>query len=466
MFYRLRGYLPLMQSTSLVSLEHLTFWKLSLTMCFVWFIWWYVFRYRTIVEEKRAPLILQKLEDFHPEPLFQKEPVTNVATESIESSPVAINDIDLASNDFLSLRHEKRIRLDAQAAISKYGVGSCGPRTFYGTADIHLELEKTLNNWLSTEKEETKVLLYSYHQCTISSVVAAFCTTRALCFIDEQCSQSMRHGLKVKRVENVVKFKHNSAKSLEEQLAKYFTKIDENTHKLQRCFLLVEGLYYNTGQILSLDLLNLARKYKIRIILDESLSIGTLGQNGRGIVEYYNLNHRLDFIDITIGSFEHALHSIGGFTICNILSWYEQQLLSTGYLFSASLPVFCAKAVLTGLTLINDRDFNSLSQLANEVQLFLTDLSGVEVCSSMDSPLKVLIAKNVRFNIKSFYNRCKSKGVYMVFKNNAVQIANNNLKDAVFLQLKLEFLTDSKEKLERFYRVLKEAHKDTIINNY
>ena len=28
-----------------------------------------------------------------------------------------------------------------QATVSKYGVGACGPRGFYGTIDVHLELE-------------------------------------------------------------------------------------------------------------------------------------------------------------------------------------------------------------------------------------------------------------------------------------------------------------------------------------
>ncbi len=33
---------------------------------------------------------------------------------------------------------------DADAVITKYGVGSCGPRGFYGTFDVHLALEKEL----------------------------------------------------------------------------------------------------------------------------------------------------------------------------------------------------------------------------------------------------------------------------------------------------------------------------------
>ena len=30
--------------------------------------------------------------------------------------------------------------------MGKYGVGSCGPRGFYGTIDVHLELEVALQS--------------------------------------------------------------------------------------------------------------------------------------------------------------------------------------------------------------------------------------------------------------------------------------------------------------------------------
>lgn len=34
-----------------------------------------------------------------------------------------------------------QIREACRGTIEKYGVGSCGPRGFYGTIDVHLQLE-------------------------------------------------------------------------------------------------------------------------------------------------------------------------------------------------------------------------------------------------------------------------------------------------------------------------------------
>lgn len=36
--------------------------------------------------------------------------------------------------------------------VEKYGVGSCGPRGFYGTFDVHLDLEKALANFMGQEE--------------------------------------------------------------------------------------------------------------------------------------------------------------------------------------------------------------------------------------------------------------------------------------------------------------------------
>lgn len=36
--------------------------------------------------------------------------------------------------------------------VEKYGVGSCGPRGFYGTFDVHLDLEKALAQFMGQEE--------------------------------------------------------------------------------------------------------------------------------------------------------------------------------------------------------------------------------------------------------------------------------------------------------------------------
>ena len=48
---------------------------------------------------------------------------------------------NLLSGDFLGFSSDQKMQEAAQQTIEKYGVGSCGPRGFYGTFDVHLNLE-------------------------------------------------------------------------------------------------------------------------------------------------------------------------------------------------------------------------------------------------------------------------------------------------------------------------------------
>jgi serine palmitoyltransferase len=54
--------------------------------------------------------------------------------------------------------------------VESYGVGSCGPRGFYGTFDVHLDLEAALAAFMGTQE----AIIYSYDISTIASVVPAF----------------------------------------------------------------------------------------------------------------------------------------------------------------------------------------------------------------------------------------------------------------------------------------------------
>ena len=49
-------------------------------------------------------------------------------------------------------------------------MGACGPRGFYGTVDVHLELEEKLQNFLQVEE----AIVYSYGFATVASAIPAY----------------------------------------------------------------------------------------------------------------------------------------------------------------------------------------------------------------------------------------------------------------------------------------------------
>ncbi|MES1913374.1 MAG: hypothetical protein MHM6MM_005563 [Cercozoa sp. M6MM] len=74
------------------------------------------------------------------------------------------------SYDYLNLTKNEEVIDKAEKCIREFGVGSCGPRGFYGTFDAHVNLEKAL----SKHFDDRPAILYSDSIACASSVIMAF----------------------------------------------------------------------------------------------------------------------------------------------------------------------------------------------------------------------------------------------------------------------------------------------------
>ena len=226
----------------------------------------------------------------------------------------------------------KQAALDA---LDRYGCGSCGPRGFYGTVDVHLQFEEIFAHYMDSDD----AILYSDGASTITSTIAAFCKRGDIVVVDECCYEPIMTGILLSR-SNVKLFKHNDIKDLENVLQQiYESDIQLNRpSNVQRRFLIVEGLYKNTGQICPLnDIVKLKHQYHYRLMIDESYSFGTLGKHGKGCMELYNAKPMYD-VEIVMISIENSLGTIGGITVGKDDIIDHQRLSGSGYCFSASVP--------------------------------------------------------------------------------------------------------------------------------
>lgn len=80
-------------------------------------------------------LLQARLNQYKPEPLVEID--RSKSKEDIESNMVREDryNIDLAKANFLDLLNSKEIKQSSENIIRKYGVGTCGPRAFYGKRD-------------------------------------------------------------------------------------------------------------------------------------------------------------------------------------------------------------------------------------------------------------------------------------------------------------------------------------------
>lgn len=278
--------------------------------------------------------------------------------------------LNVASFNFLNFVEDPEVMDTAVECLHNYGVGSCGPRGFYGTMDVHLKLEENLAKFMNCEE----AVVYSYGFSTVASAIPAYAKRTDVIFADEGICFAIQKGIVASR-SRVRFFRHNDLDHLEELLQEQekIDKKDPKKAKVTRRFAIVEGLYINYGDFCPLKrLVELKYKYKVRIFMDESYSFGVIGATGRGVTEYFDVG--IEHIDMITSSLETALGSCGGFSVGTKYVMDHQRLSSQGYCFSASLPPLLASAADRALEKIQT-DPNTVERMShlNEISRHFHD---------------------------------------------------------------------------------------------
>ncbi|CAG9461656.1 unnamed protein product [Pedinophyceae sp. YPF-701] len=272
-------------------------------------------------------------------PLVSSPPLRTVIANGRET-------LNFGSANFLMAGGDASITERCIATISKYGTGACGPRGFYGTIDVHLELEGRLAAFLGQEA----CAIYSYDVATPASVIPAFARRGDVIMIDESCSWAIQQGCALSRA-TVVRYKHNDAGDLEARMADVERQRRRRGAPLTRRFVIAEGINACDGTLAPLpEIVRVKDANKYRLIVDESLSLGVLGAAGRGALEHWGLS--CDDATAVVGSMGTALGSMGGFCVGKWEVVDHQRINASGYVFSAALPPFLATAAIGALDLL------------------------------------------------------------------------------------------------------------------
>lgn len=177
------------------------------------------------------------------------------------------------------------LQKEALKTLRETGTGSCGPRNFYGTLDVHLTFEEEMAKFLKTES----AILYASGLATTASVIPTFAGRGDFIVSDERVRKPIQIGNFTSRA-TVNYFRHNDVNHMEELMMKITEGIRSRGVKGVRRYVVVEGFYQNYGTLCRLpEVVALAKQYKFRVIVDDSIGLGCLGATGRGILEHFNL---------------------------------------------------------------------------------------------------------------------------------------------------------------------------------
>ncbi|GMI33623.1 hypothetical protein TrCOL_g726 [Triparma columacea] len=285
-----------------------------------------------------------------------------------------IEAINCGNFDFLGMSIRGEVKEASREALEVYGCGSCGPRGFYGTIMPHVTLEERFAEFMGQGQQS---IMYSDGASTSSSTVAAFAKRGDLLVVDEGCFEGLLTGALLSR-SNVRHFKHNDM----DDLRRVLEEIKAEDKKLgrdaleQRRFIVVEGIYRNYGTVLDLPrLVDLKGEFGFRLLVDESLSFGTLGDRGQGVTDLYGLPGS---VEITTISLENALGSVGGVTVGDEEVTDHQRLSGAGYVFSASACPFVSEAAVAGLGIMEREGKSMMNTLKKNLKVMLKEVDGIK----------------------------------------------------------------------------------------
>jgi len=289
----------------------------------------------------KLDFLKEKIEELKEKGMYTKIRIL----ESEQGAWVTINGrkmLNLSSNNYLGLISKKEIKERAKEAIDRFGVGSGAVRTIAGTNLLHTELEKKLAEFKGAE---AVILLQSgilANMATIPLIVGE----GDLIFSDELNHASIIDGCRLSKAK-IVRYKHIDMDDLKNKLEEY------KDHKGKK-LIVTDGVFSMDGDIAPLpQIVELAEKYNVITMVDDAHGEGVLGEGGRGILNHFHLEGK---VDIDVGTLSKALGVIGGYVAgSKILIEYMKQR-ARPFLFSTSITPADTAALIEAVDILTRSD--------------------------------------------------------------------------------------------------------------
>jgi glycine C-acetyltransferase len=249
-------------------------------------------------------------------------------------------------NDYLGLANLDEIKtVDAEAAATYGAAYPMGARMMSGHTDFHEQLQDELAAFVN--KEASYLLNFGYQG--IMSAIDALVSKDDIIVYDVDCHACIIDGVRLHMGKRFT-FQHNDIDSLEKNLERA-TKLAEQQNG--GILVISEGVFGMRGEQGKLkEIVELKKKFKFRLLVDDAHGFGTLGATGAGAGEEQGIQ---DDIDVYFATFAKSLAGIGAFLAADkeIIDYLKYNLRSQ--MFAKSLPMIYVKGALKRLDMLRSR---------------------------------------------------------------------------------------------------------------
>jgi len=278
------------------------------------------------------------IQDLKDKNLFTELPV--LGTE--QKNRVVLNGkevIIMCTNNYLGFANHKRLREAAKKAIDTWGFGAGAVRQIAGTMKIHIQLEEMLAEYKHTQAALVFVAGIAANRGTIQALMGE----EDAIISDELNHGSIIDGVRLTKSKRFV-YPHLDMEGLK--------KVLMEAKDARRRLIVTDGVFSMDGDIAPLDrIVELAEEYDAMVMVDDAHGDGVLGKDGRGIVDHFGLEGR---VDIDMGTLSKAFGSLGGY-IAGRKDLRDYLInIARSFIFTTAHPPSVAAATMEAIRMIQD----------------------------------------------------------------------------------------------------------------
>ena len=284
------------------------------------------------MSNKFCNYLANELDQLRTAGLYKQERIITTPQGPVIKTTAGGEVINMCANNYLGLSNNQELVAAGKEALDKYGFGLSSVRFICGTQTIHKELEARISQFLGMEDS----ILYSSCFDANGGLFEALLGPEDAIISDALNHASVIDGVRLCKAK---RFRYPSGDM--DALELNLKEATGSRYKM----IVTDGVFSMDGTIANLPVIcELAAKYDAMVVVDDSHSVGFMGENGRGTHEYHNVMGKVDIITGTLGK---ALGGAsGGYTSGKkeVISWLRQK--SRPYLFSNTLaPVIAAASI-------------------------------------------------------------------------------------------------------------------------
>jgi 8-amino-7-oxononanoate synthase len=296
--------------------------------------------------------------------------------------------INYSSYNYLGLCGHPHVSKASKEAIENYGTSVSASRIASGERPLHRELERELADLIGAED----CIAYVGGHATNVTTVGHLFGRNDLIAHDSLIHNSVLQGCMLSGASQLP-FSHNDWQSLDRILHEY-------RNRFRRVLVVIEGIYSMDGDIPDLpEFIEVKKRHKAFIMVDEAHSIGVLGDSGRGIGEHFDVDP--NDVDLWMGTLSKSLASCGGYIAGRKAVIEYLKYTAPGFVFSVGMSPPNAAAALAAIRILKAEP-ERIARLRGRSKYFM-DLArekGLDTGASKKSPVVPVIVGNSLHSMK------------------------------------------------------------------